>query len=199
MAADPTILGEASWRRVTAPAFDDFTAADWAAIHDQRRDWMTTARPRAYLRALEGMAEETSFGYETNLYRHSLIAATRAQEDGRDEETIVVCLLHDIGYSLNQARHGAAAALLMGPFISEANAWMLAHHQVFVDHHAPTDPAVDPDARERWRGHPHFEWTAEFCRRYDQSTIAAAERVLPLAAFVPMVHRVLGRPPRAGA
>jgi predicted HD phosphohydrolase len=195
--AELTALGDPAWRRVTAPTLDALSAADWAALDAQRRHWMAEARPKAFLRALAGMAEETSFGYETNLYRHCLIAATRALEDGRDEETVVVCLLHDIGYSLNQARHGEIAALSLGPFVSEANEWMLRHHQVFLDAHAPGDPTVDADARERWRGHPYFAWTAEFCDRYDQSAIAAAERALPLAAFEPMVHRVLGRAPRA--
>jgi hypothetical protein len=52
---------------------------------------------------------------------------------------------------------------------------------------------VDRDARERWRGHPHFEWTATFVERYDQAAVSASDEILPLDAFRPMVERVLGR------
>jgi hypothetical protein len=54
---------------------------------------------------------------------------------------------------------------------------------------------VDPNARERWRGHPHFAWTAEFIDRYDNETVSAAKEILPVEAFEPMVHRLFERTP----
>jgi predicted HD phosphohydrolase len=105
----------------------------------------------------------------------------------------VVALLHDIGFTLARDTHGAFAAMVLGPHISEANRWMLVHHPVFLDYHAPAHPTADRDARERWRGHAHFEWTATFVERYDQAAVSAGDEILPLDAFRPMVHRVLGR------
>jgi hypothetical protein len=70
---------------------------------------------------------------------------------------------------------------------------MLVHHPVFLDHHVHGHPGVDRAGRERWRGHPHFAWTATFVERYDQAAVSAAREILPLDAFRPMVHRVLGR------
>jgi len=40
--------------------------------------------------------------YPVNRYQHSLQAATRACDDGADEETVVAALLHDIGESSNR-------------------------------------------------------------------------------------------------
>ena len=115
---------------------------------------------------------------------------------GRDEETVAVALLHDIGFTLARETHGGFAAMVLGPYISEANRWMLVHHQIFLDHHVHGDPLVDRDARERWRGHPHFEWTATFVERYDQAAVSAAREILPLVTFIPMVHRLFARTPR---
>ena len=85
-----------------------------------------------------------------------------------------------------------------GPYVSDGLRWMLEHHQVFQSHHCHERPdeALDPDERERWRGHPHVESTAEFDERYDQSTIVAGLPEAPLAVFEPILKRVLARPPR---
>jgi predicted HD phosphohydrolase len=191
-------LGEPDWARASAGAMSAFVRADWIALDRQRDELLAREKPRIVLDLFTALGAEPSFGYEINMQGHGLQAATFALRDGRDEETVVVALLHDIGFTLARDTHGAFAAMVLGPHISEANRWMLAHHQVFLDHHVPEHPAVDRDARERWRGHPHFEWTATFVDRYDQAAVSAGGEMLPLDAFRPMVHRVLG-PRRAPA
>jgi hypothetical protein len=73
---------------------------------------------------------------------------------------------------------------------------MLAHHQTFQDFHVAHLPAAQRAARERWRGHEHFAWAARFAAEFDQASLSAARRTLPLGAFAPMVHRLYARPPR---
>lgn len=186
-------LGEPDWVRAGAGAMSAFGRAEWIALDRQRDALLAREKPRVVLALFESLAAEPSFGYEINMHRHGLQAATFALRDGRDEETVVVALLHDIGFTLARDTHGAFAAMVLGPHISEANRWMLVHHPAFLDFHAPDHPTVDRNARERWRGHPHFEWTATFVERYDQAAVSAAGEMLPLEAFRPMVHRVLGR------
>jgi predicted HD phosphohydrolase len=170
-----------------------FVRADWIALDRQRDALLAREKPRVVLDLFASLGDEPSFGYEVNMQGHGLQAATFALRDGRDEETVVVALLHDIGFTLARDMHGVLAAMVLGPHISEANRWMLVHHPVFLDHHVPEHPTVDANARERWRGHPHFEWTATFVERYDQAAVSAGDEILPLDAFRPMVHRVLGR------
>jgi predicted HD phosphohydrolase len=186
-------LGEPEWVRASAGAMSAFGRADWVALDRQRDALLIREKPRVVLDLFASLGVEPSFGYEINMQEHGLQAATFALREGRDEETVVVALLHDIGFTLARDVHGALAAMVLGPHISEANRWMLVHHPVFLDHHVPEHPTVDPDARERWRGHPHFEWTATFVERYDQAAVSAGDEILPLDAFRPMVHRVLGR------
>jgi predicted HD phosphohydrolase len=185
-------------RYVEPPALDAFGAAEWATLRDQRRVFDAEQQAAHVLRALEASAGDPSFGYQVNNFRHCVQAATAAMQDGRDEEYVVVALLHDIGFTLCPTNHGPFAAALLGPYVSERSHWLLEHHQHFLDFHCHDHPdeAVDPAAREAWRGHPHFAATAEFVARFDQATIVPGLPEAPLAVFAPMVRRIFARAPR---
>lgn len=189
-------LGEPHWVRAPGGAMSAFGTAEWLALDRQREECLAREKPRVVLALFEALGLEPSFGYDINMQRHCLQSATFALRDGRDEETVVVALLHDIGFTLARETHAAFAAMVLGPYISEANRWMLLHHPVFLDHHVHGHPEVDRAARERWRGHPHFEWTATFVERYDQAAVSAAREILPLEAFLPLVHRFFAAPRR---
>ena len=113
--------------------------------------------------------------------------------DGRDEEYVVCALLHDIGEALGPFNRGEVAAAILKPFVSEANHWMLEHHPVFQMYFYGRHLGVDPDQRERYRGQPHFDRTAEFCALYDEISFDPDYHSEPMASFEPMVRRVLDR------
>jgi predicted HD phosphohydrolase len=190
-----TPLADPAWAYVSA-SLEDCTAADLAVLERQRAVYFAERQAADVLRMLAGSADDPSFGYPVNNYRHCLQSATLALRDGLDEETVVVALLHDIGFVASPTAHGTVAAALLGPYISAANHWMLLHHQVFQDYHLVGDPTVDREARERWRGHASFEWTARFVARYDQNAMDPSYDALPLGTFEPMVRRLFARPPR---
>ncbi len=191
-----TPLGRDDWRYVAAPTLDALSASDWSDLVSQGRAFFAEHQARAALRQLEAASDEPSFGYQINTFRHCLQAATLAAAAGLDEETVVVALLHDIAFTVSPTNHGPAAATLLGPYIGAANRWMLAHHQEFQDFHVAHLPAELRGARERWRGHPHFEWTARFVAEFDQTSLSADRPTLPLAAFEPMVRRLFATPPQ---
>jgi predicted HD phosphohydrolase len=198
-AEDRSPLLQADWDYVEPVALDDFGPADWALLKRQRGPYYAAEQARQALRLLSCSAGDASFGYRINNYRHCLQTATLAQRAGEDEETVVVALLHDIGFVACPDSHGDFAAALLVDHISERNHWMLRHHAVFQQVHMAGvhDPEIDPEARERWRGHPHFQWTADFVERYDQRAMAADYDTLPVEAFEPLVQRLLTRPPRS--
>jgi len=189
-------LARPGWRYVDKPSLDDFDAGDWAVINAQRGPYMAEQQARQVLRLLGASRDDPTFGYAINNYRHCLQSATLALQAGLDEECVVVALLHDVGFITCPLTHGEFAAALLGPYIGEANRWMLLHHAEFQTHHIRGYPGIDPERRERWRGHPHFQWTAEFVDRYDQGAIRADFREAPLETFEPMVQRVFAREPR---
>jgi len=191
-------LLRADWHYVTAPALDRFEATDWDMLARQRHDFAATQQVEHVLRLLRDSAADPSYGYMVNNFRHCLQSATAAMLDGRDEEYVVVALLHDIGFTACPTNHGAFAASLLAPYVSDAARWLLEHHQIFLAHHYHDHPDAEEDGagRERWRNHPHFEATAEFVARFDQTTIVPGQPEAPLETFAPMLGRLLSRQPR---
>ena len=188
-------LKDPDWRYVDKLTLDDFRADDWDILNRQRGPYMAEEQARQALRMLTDSKDDTTFGYRINNYLHCLQSATMALRDGRDEETVVVALFHDLGFLTCPDTHGEFAAAFLGGYISEANRWMLQRHAIFQLAHIQGYPGLDPDARERWRGHPHFEWTAEFVAKYDQNAIQPDYDTAPIETFEPMVYRFFARAP----
>lgn len=189
-------LLESGWKYVEKVSLEDFKVADWALLNSQRGPYLAAQQASQALRMLADSKDDPVFGYMVNNYRHSLQSATMAMRDGLPEEDIVVALLHDIGFIVCPGMHGAFAAALLGAYISDCNYWMLHRHAAFQNLHCPELPGVDQNERERWRGHPHFEWAASFVAKYDQAATDPDYDCVPLAHFEPMVQRLFARPPR---
>lgn len=187
-------LLHADWRYVDKTSLEQFSPQDWQQLHSQRQAYYREQQARQALRMLADSEHDSTFGYKVNNYQHCLQSATLALRDGLSEEDVVVCLFHDIGFITCPDSHGEFAAALLGNYVSERNRWMLKRHAVFQDAHARQHPHADLRARERWRGHPHFEWAATFVDRYDQAAIDPAYDCAPLSHFEPMVMRVFARP-----
>lgn len=190
-------LLDPAWQYIEKPALDRFTLADWTLLGTQRRVYYAQEQGAQVLRLLAASREDAGFGYEVNNYRHCIQAATAALKDGRDEDYVVMALLHDIGFITCPDSHGAFSAALTAPYLPEELVWILERHQWFLDVHCESHPAVDASARDRWRGHQWFAAAAEFVARYDQATISPRGEELPLDVFAPMVQRVFAKPRRA--
>ena len=120
-------------------------------------------------------------------------AATRALRDGKDEEYVVVALLHDIGESLGPFNHGEVIAAILRPFISRDNYFMLEHHSLFRTYFFASHMGLDPNARDRFKGDPAYDRTVEFCAKYDEISFDPNYANEPLSTFEPMVRRILAK------
>jgi predicted HD phosphohydrolase len=133
-------------------------------------------------------------GFPISRLEHSLQTATRAHKAGMDEEYVVCALIHDIGDTLGVYNHPDIAAAVLKPFVSEANLWMVQNHGIFQGYYFFHHLGLDRNMRDQFRGHPHFEYCAQFCHLYDQPAFDPAYESMPLSAFVPMLHRVMAQP-----
>lgn len=188
------------WQYVEKFNLDDFRRDDWAILNRQRDEYLQSELPRQILELLKASENAPTFGYAINNFEHCLQTALLLYQDDHDEDTVVAGLLHDLGFIVCPDDHGLLAAKLLQSFLSERNLWMLEHHEIFqrVHLHEYND-AKDREyvnERERWRGHPHFEWTAEFVAKYDIVAIDPDVESPPLEFFEPMVYRVLSRAPQ---
>ena len=132
-------------------------------------------------------------GFNVDRLEHSLQTATRAHRDGKDEEYVVCALLHDIGDTLGPFNHGAVAAAILKPFVSEKNLWMLEHHTAFQGYYFFEFIGADKNARDKYKDHPAYEHTLEFIEKYDMPAFDENYDTMALEEFVPMVERVLTR------
>ena len=170
--------------------------------HSTREDWdiitgefMKTSkglpdRVLAHLQLLDG----DTGGFAVDRLTHSLQTATLALMYGRDEEYVVCALLHDIGDTLGTYNHPDIAAAILKPFVSEANLWMVEHHGIFQGYNFFHHVGMDRNMRDRFRGHPHFDRTAEFIELYDNPAFDPAAETLPRPEFEPMVRRLFAVP-----
>ena len=173
-------------------AMTEGTAEDWQIISSHFIPFATQVGGRVldHLRLLDG----DYGGFPVDRLEHSLQTATRAHRDGRDEDYVVMALLHDIGDTLGSFNHPDVAAAILKPFMPEEYHWIAAQHGIFQGYYFFHYLGMDRDLRENYRGHPHFEACAEFCQKYDQAAFDPAYESAPLSFFEPMVMRVMSRP-----
>ncbi|MBI1407541.1 MAG: HD domain-containing protein [Caulobacter sp.] len=176
-------------------AMTEGTAEDWGIIAAASAEFGRKLPERiiAHLKLLEGDCG----GFVVDRLEHSLQTATRAHQAGKDEEYVVCALLHDIGDTLGPRNHADVAAAIVQPFVSEANHWMVANHAIFQGYYFFHHLGLDRDMRDQYRGHPHFEYTAQFCHLFDQEAFDPNFKSMPLDAFTPMLERVMSVPKRS--
>lgn len=173
-------------------AMTEGTAEDWAVIGENFKLYTKELPDRimTHLKLLDG----DYGGFPIDRLQHSLQTATRAHKDGRDEDYVVMALLHDIGDTLGCFNHADIAAAILKPFISEKLHWIVAQHGIFQGYYFFHHIGLDRDAREQFRGHEHFDACAEFCEKYDQSAFDPAYESASLEFFEPMIRRIFAAP-----
>jgi predicted HD phosphohydrolase len=170
-------------------AMSEGTQDDWMIIAQAAGEFSMGLPQRiiAHLNLLKGDCG----GFAVDRYEHSLQTATRALRDGRDEEYVVCALLHDIGDTLGPRNHADIGAAILKPFVSEQNHWMVANHAIFQGYYFFDYLGLDRNMRDQFKGHPWYEYTAQFCHLYDQNSFDPAFDSEPLETFIPMLERVL--------
>lgn len=178
--------------RATFRAMSESTQADWDIIAAEQKEFSggNAARILQHLNLLAG----DYGGFPVDRLTHCLQTATRAHRDGRDEEYVVMALLHDIGDTLGAFNHPDIAAAILKPFLSDENLWIVQHHGIFQGHYFFHYLGLDRDMRDQFADHPYAEACQFFCAEYDQPAFDPDYDTLPLEFFTPMVERVCTRP-----
>lgn len=170
-------------------SLEESTAEDWQALTAAFVPFLADLPNRVLAQMRE--LENDHGGFPVSRLEHCLQTATRAFQDGRDEEYVVCALLHDIGDHLAPAAHADLAAAILKPYVSPENHWMVQQHGLFQGVYFFHHIGLDRQMRDQFRDHPWFERTAEFCAKYDQPSFDADFISMSLEEFAPMVHRVL--------
>ena len=179
---------KASWT-----SFEETTAADWEAVTEYEAVFNADLVER--LLAQFKLLDEEDTPYPVNRYQHSLQSATRALNDGADEELVIAALLHDIGDVVAPYNHGEVAAAILKPYVSEKTYWVVKHHCVFQGYYYNHHLGGDRNARDKYRDNPYYEDCRYFCHHYDQNAFDPEYASKPLEFFIPMLRRVFRADP----
>lgn len=174
----------------TFTRMDQSTTEQWERIlgETMAAQGRVALRIMFMLRSLEGIVD----GFAVDQLTHSLQTATRAERAGADDEVVVAALCHDIGKAISVINHPAIAAEILRPYVREEVRWMIQVHQDFQGRHYYKHLGMDPDARERHRGHPAYALAESFADDWDQVAFDPDYETLPLEHFEPKVHAVFG-------
>ena len=180
--------------KVRFTAMRDGTQDDYDLVfaHDAENAARQADRVLGWLQLMDGESP-----YQISRLEHCLQTATRAENDGADDETIACALLHDIGDILAPTNHSAVAAALLEPYVSEKNHWIVKHHGLFQGYYWFEYDGQDPNARERYRGHRYYEACVEFCANWDQASFDPAYETRSLRHFEPLVRDLFAREPNS--
>ena len=168
------------------------THDDWAAIMVEQVPFARSggARVLDHLRILAG----DYGGFPVDRLTHCLRTATRAHRDGKDEDYVVMALLHDIGDTLGAYNHPDIAAAILKPFVSEELHWIVQNHGIFQGYNFFHHLGLDRNMRDKFRDHPHYAAAVEFIDKYDCPAFDPDYDTLPLEFFEPMVMRLFEFP-----
>jgi len=178
---------------VSFTRMEDGTREEYAYLDELESAYARDVADRVldYFRGLD----QTLEGYALTRQQHGLQTATRALRDGAEEEMVVAALLHDIGDALASNNHGEFAASILRPYVADATYWIVKHHGIFQAYYYAHHLGRDRDARERYRDHPCYQATVEFCHKWDQMSFDPDYDTMTLEDFEPMVRRVFARTP----
>lgn len=181
--------------RAKFTAMIDSTFDDWCLIGAAAIEMRTGLADRIidHLKLLD----KDYGGFPVDRLEHCLQTATLAANDGRDDEYVVCALLHDIGDTLATFNHADLAATMLEPFVCEKNYWMVKHHGIFQGYYFFHHFGQDRNIRDQFAGHPYYDYTEEFCFKYDQKAFDPDYKSMPLSEFLPAVERLFAEPKKS--
>lgn len=179
-------------KTVSFIAMEQGTREDYDLVfgHDADNAEQMADRVLSWLASMDGESP-----YRISRLGHSLQAATRAEADGADDETVVCALLHDIGDVLGPANHSQIAAALLRPYVSERNYWVVLHHGLFQGYYWFHHYGKDRNARDALKSHPYYKDCVRFCARWDQTSFDPDYPTQPLSHFESRVRALFARKP----
>ena len=171
----------------------DGTKEDYLLLNKHEKKYIEGTADRL-IKFMSGL-NNTLEGYQITRLEHSLQTATRALNDKADEEMIVATLFHDIGDELAPVNHSEYAAAVLKPYVSEKTHWIIQKHGLFQSYYYNHHYSLDRNLRDKFRNHPYYEDTVNFCSRWDQNSFDPNYDTIQLKEFIPMVYRIFKREP----
>ena len=168
-------------------------ASDWAHIAAEHGKHQKNIAAEQIIESLKRL-EAIEVGFAANQLGHSLMAATLARRDGACDEEVVAALCHDLGKLFSIPNHGAIAAEMLKPYVSEDIYHAVKWHQDFQGRYYFEHLGKDPEGRERFRDESWYAFAEKLVDEWDAPAFDPDFDVDPLESFEPEVTRVFSNP-----
>jgi predicted HD phosphohydrolase len=172
----------------------DGTAEDWAVIGKAHQEHFT--KTPGHLMDMLRSLESVSVGFACDQLQHSLMTGTLARRDGATAEEVAIALLHDVGKAVNIPNHGAIAAELMRPYVSEDAYHAIYNHQHFQGRYYYEFAGANPNMRDDHIGKSWYDLAIKLVDRWDAPAFDPNYEVDPLESFEPLLTKIFSQPLR---
>ncbi len=108
--------------------------------------------------------------YQISRLEHCLPTASRAENDGADDGTIVCALLHNTGDHSAPDNHAQMSVAMLAPFASEITFWIIKYHGLFQGYYYFHFTCENRHAPERYIDRPCYQDCVIFCANWGQSS-----------------------------
>ena len=173
----------------------DGTAEDWAVIGAAHLEHFT--KTPAHLMDMLRSLEDVTVGFACNQLHHSLMTGTLARRDGATDEEVAIALLHDVGKAVNIPNHGAIAAELIRPYVSEDAYHAIYYHQQFQGKYYFEYLGESPNLREDHKEKSWYQLAAKLVDRWDAPAFDPDFEVDSLESFEPILNNIFSAPKRS--
>ncbi len=172
------------------------TREDWGHIAGEHMKHQVSAAPQQIMESLARLAA-IEVGFGANQLQHSLMAATLARRDGASDEEVVTALCHDLGKLMSIPNHGAIAAEILKPYVSDDLYHAVKWHQDFQGRYYYEFLGKSASMRDQFKDEPWYATAEKLVDRWDAPAFDPAFDSDTLESFAPEVTAVFSRPVRA--
>ena len=172
----------------------DGTAEDWAVIGAEHTEYFTKT-PDHLMDMLRSL-EKVTLGFACDQLQHCLMTGTLARRTGASDEEVAIALLHDVGKAVNIPNHGAIAAELMRPYVSEDSYHAIYHHQEFQGEHYFDYLGASTKLREKYVDESWYELARKLVDEWDAPAFDPDFETDSLESFEPLLRELFTQPKR---
>lgn len=169
-------------------AMQDGTKEEWMVIAAAHKEQFKKTAD-TFIDMLKSLEQHT-LGFGCDQLQHALMCATLARRAGASDEHIVIALCHDMAKVINVPNHGAIAAEMMRPYISEDSYHVIYNHQAFQGEHYYAYLGAPTDLRKQWVDEPWYDLAVKLVDEWDAPAFDPDFEVDSLESFEPLMRKV---------
>jgi len=165
----------------------------WAIIGKEHQEHYKEDAPKRILQHLRDLGDLT-LGFSCDQLQHSLMTATLARRAGASDEEVVSALCHDIGKTMSIPNHGAIAAEILKPYVSDDLYHVIKYHQDFQGAYYYNHMGRSTTMRDDHKDKSWYELACKLVDEWDAPAFDPEFEVDSLESFEPEIMRVFSQP-----